>query len=81
MGTLVFNSNALDKYFGILKHLDIESKKKLIQKLTASIRRDHRLELSMDDLFGAWKDSRNADEIIHYIEDSRVNNTEIEPLA
>jgi hypothetical protein len=33
MGSLVLNSSVLDKYFGILKDMDIDSKKKLIEAI------------------------------------------------
>jgi len=34
MASLALNNKTLDKYFGILKNLDIDSKKNLIIKLT-----------------------------------------------
>lgn len=80
MGGLVLNSSTLDKYFGILKNLDINSKKKLIIKLTESIQTKTKVTYSIDELYGVWQDSRKADDIIDYIESSRVNKEEIETL-
>ena len=76
MGSLVLNSSALDKYFGVLKDMDIDSKKKLIIKLTESIQTKKHVNYSVDELYGAWQDSRKADDIIDYIESSRVNAEE-----
>ncbi|MDP1623313.1 MAG: hypothetical protein Q8M08_13350 [Bacteroidales bacterium] len=70
----------MDKYFGILKNLDINSKKKLIIKLTESIQTKTKVTYSIDELYGVWQDSRKADDIIDYIESSRVNKEEIETL-
>ncbi len=81
MGGFALNSSALDKYFGILKNLDIDSKKKLIIKLTESIQTKKKTVYGIDELFGAWQDSRSADEIIDYIESSRVNKEEIETIS
>ena len=81
MGGFVLNSSTLDKYFGILKNLDIDSKKKLIIKLTESIQTKKKTVYGIDELFGAWQDSRSADEIIDYIESSRVNKEEIETIS
>ena len=81
MGGLVLNSSALDKYFGILKNLDIDSKKKLIIKLTESIQTKNKASYNIGDVYGAWEDSRNSDEIIDDIESSRINKEGIESLS
>ena len=80
MGSLVLNSSVLDKYFGILKDMDIDSKKKLIIKLTESIQSKKPVVYGIDEVFGAWQDSRMADDIIEYIESSRANKEDIAPL-
>ena len=80
MGTLVLNSITLEKYFGLLKNLDSDSKKKLIIKLSESIQTRKNVVCDIDEVYGAWHDSRKADEIIHDIESSRVNNEYTEPL-
>jgi hypothetical protein len=77
MGSLVLNSTALDKYFGILKDMDIDSKKKLIIKLTESIQTKKKVVYGIDEVYGAWQDSRMAEDIIEYIELSRVNKEDI----
>lgn len=77
MGNLSTNNKALDKYFGLLKRLDNLSKKKLIIKLTESL--DFEKEATdLKTIFGAWEDSRDSDEIIKEIKDSRVDKREIE---
>jgi hypothetical protein len=79
MNTKTLNIKLADNYFRFLKNLDTESKKRLIIRLTESI--EIREEPGkLDILFGAWKDSRNADEIIEDIRKSRVNIREIEDL-
>jgi len=80
MGNLAVNNSTLDKYFGILKNLDVDSKKNLIIKLTKSIQSNPKSKLSLNKIYGSWQDSRNADEIIEEIEQSRFNNRDIEEL-
>jgi len=80
MGNLVVNNSTLDKYFGILKNLDVDSKKNLIVKLTKSINSNPKSKLSLNKIYGSWQDSRTADEIIEEIEQSRFNNRDIEDL-
>jgi len=77
MGNITIDNKALDKYFGLLSRLDNNTKKKLIMRLTESLdfeKEDRDLKL----LFGAWEDTRDADEIIKEIRNARVNNREIE---
>jgi len=78
MGNLSLNNNTLEKYFGILKNLDDNSKKNLIIKLTKSLQ-TNKIDLTgIDEIFGAWKDSREADDIIADIKSSRINKKEEE---
>lgn len=79
MGNISISNKALDKYFGLLSRLDNSSKKKLIIKLTESLEFEKK-ETDLKSLFGAWEDSKDADEIIKEIRDSRVNKREIESL-
>ena len=79
MNTKTLNIKLADNYFRFLKNLDTESKKRLIIRLTESIEIREEPD-KLDRLFGAWKDSRNADEIIEDIRKSRVNIREIEDL-
>jgi len=80
MGNLTLNNGTLNKYFGILENLDIDSKKNLIIKLTKSINSEPKLKLNIKSIFGAWQDTRTADEIIEDIENSRFNDRIIEEL-
>ena len=80
MGNLTLNNGTLNKYFGILENLDIDSKKNLIIKLTKSINSEPKLKLNIKSIFGAWQDTRTADEIIEDIENSRFNDKIIEEL-
>jgi phosphoribosylformimino-5-aminoimidazole carboxamide ribonucleotide (ProFAR) isomerase len=70
---LALTNKTIDKYFGFLARLDNGSKKKLIIKLTESIEEKGKPTVSLKDLSGAWEDSRDSDEIIKEIRDSRVN--------
>ncbi len=76
---LVLTNKTIDKYFGFLRRLDNSSKKRLIIRLTESIEDKKTTTISLRDLSGAWEDSRNSDEIIKEIRNSRVekqNNIE-----
>jgi hypothetical protein len=78
MATLAVTNRTLDKYFGFLRKLDNNSKKRLIIKLTESIETKDEPLFDLNSIFGAWEDSIDSDEIIKSIKDSRVNNREIE---
>ncbi len=80
MGNLAVNNDTLNKYFGILKNLDIDSKKNLIIKLTKSIHSKPKSKPKLNKIYGAWQDSRTAVEIIEEIEKSRFNDRDIEEL-
>lgn len=70
---LALTDKTIDKYFGFLSRLDNRSKKKLIIRLTESIEEKGKSNISLRDLSGAWEDSRDSDEIIKEIRNSRVN--------
>ncbi|WP_154859595.1 hypothetical protein [Cyclobacterium xiamenense] len=70
---LALTNKTIDKYFGFLSRLDNGSKKKLIIKLTESIEEKGKSDVSLKDLSGEWEDSRDSDEIIKEIRNSRVN--------
>lgn len=74
---IALTNKTIDKYFGFLTKLDNVSKKRLIIKLTESIEDKEYKSFDLNSLYGAWKDSRSSDEIIHEIKNSRVekNNT------
>lgn len=77
MGNLTLNNKTLEKYFGLLNSLDNLSKKKLIIKLTESL--DFREEkVDLKTLFGAWEDTKDSEEIIKEIRESRVEKTDNE---
>jgi hypothetical protein len=75
MGSLAISNKILDKYFGYLKNLDVNSKKKLIKKLTNSLEFKSDKEFDLNSLYGAWVDDRSSDEIITEIRNSRVEKT------
>lgn len=77
MGHLTINNSIFDKYFNFLFDLDINSKKRLIIKLTESIKAKNKPETDLDSLFGAWEDDKDSDEIIKEIRDSRVEKRDI----
>ncbi len=72
--SLALTNKTIDKYFGFLTHLDNGSKKKLIIKLTESIETTEGSKFELRDLFGAWEDSRDSDEIIKEIRNSRIDS-------
>ena len=75
---LAITNKTLDKYFGFLRRLDNNSKKRLIIKLTESIETENKNPFNLKSLYGAWEDSKESDEIIAQIRNSRINNREIE---
>jgi hypothetical protein len=78
MGSLSITNKTLEKYFGFLRRLDNSSKKKLIIKLTESIETKESIPFDLRSIFGAWEDTKDSDEIIKQIRDSRVDNRNIE---
>lgn len=66
------NNKVLDKYCRLLSRLDNSAQKRLIIKLTESLEFDTK-QSDLKSLFGAWEDSRDSDEIIKEIRESRVN--------
>ena len=80
MENLTISKNTLNKYFGILENLDVNSKKELIIKLTKSINSAKKSEQKLENIFGAWQGKKSAEEIITEIEDSRYNKRETEEM-
>ena len=78
MATLKISDKSIARYFGFLKNMDVQSKKKLIAHLTDSIKSNKKTKKGIDHLFGAWEDTRTAEEIINEIRESRTQNREIE---
>jgi len=74
---LAIKNATIDKYFGYLTNLDNNTKKKLISKLTNSIEIKEQKTLDLSTLYGAWDDSRTADEIIHDSRTSRIEKSQI----
>lgn len=61
-----------DYYFGFLKNLNPNSKLDLISKLTQSLKENKApVEASLQSLFGAYKSTETADEIIESLRSSR----------
>jgi hypothetical protein len=77
MGVAITNKT-IDKYFGFLTRLDNNSKKRLIIKLTESIEIKEDNSFNLNSLFGAWEDTRDSDEIIRDIRESRVEKNDLE---
>ena len=75
--SIALKNKTIDEYWDVLSQLDINSKKKLIIRLTESIETKEEREFDLECLFGAWEDSRDSDEIIKEIRESRVNNRDI----
>jgi hypothetical protein len=73
------DTQIIDSYWGLLSNLNPDLKLKLIERLSKSVHKDltakkNRFEKS----FGAWDDSRESEEIVSYIRNSRTFNREIE---
>lgn len=77
MNTLVAN-RIVDNYFRLMKDWDTDSKKNLILKLTSSINLKSKDKFDFSSCFGAWEDSRSAEEIVNELRTDRVNHKEIE---
>ena len=69
---IALKNTTIDKYFGFLRKLDNNSKKRLIVKLTESIEVKEKKHFDLKSLYGAWEDARTSDEIIDDIKNSRV---------
>lgn len=66
-------------YWGLLNTLSPNLKLKLIERLSKSINKDISNDNDgFEQSFGAWIDSRDSDEIIAEIRDSRTFNRQIE---
>lgn len=68
-------NTTIDKYFGFLKRLDKNSKKRLIIKLTESLEVRDTKSFDLKSLYGAWEDTKTSDEIISEIKNSRVEKS------
>ncbi|MBA7573811.1 hypothetical protein ES708_15609 [subsurface metagenome] len=79
MGSIAINKKLIENHFRFLKNLDSDSKKRLIVRLKESINNSSKKD-KLDKLFGAWKDSRDAEDIIRDIESSRTSSKDIEEL-
>lgn len=77
MNTAV-NNKMVDSYFRYMRNWDTDTKKDIIIKLTSSIDSKINNKFDFSSCFGAWVDSRNADDIIRELRTDRVNNREIE---
>jgi hypothetical protein len=76
MNTAIEN-RLVESYFELMKNWDNETKKKLMIKLTRSIDSNDNKKRDFSSCFGAWEDTRTADEIIQDIRADRVNSQEI----
>jgi hypothetical protein len=75
MGVSITNKT-IDKLLGFLFRLDVESKKRLIDKLSESVELEDENKNNLNTLFGSWVDSRDSDAIISEIRESRVDNVD-----
>jgi hypothetical protein len=73
------NSNRMvENYFRFIRDWDSSAKKYLITKLTASIIEKSKDEFDFSSCYGAWEDSRSAEEIAGELRSDRVNQRETE---
>ena len=81
MSTANRHISIADYYFEFLKNLNSESKRDLISKLSQSLKATESEEdTSLQSLFGAYKSSESAEEIITSIRSSRTFNRNTESL-
>ena len=71
------NNKLVDGFFNYMKNWDDEAKKDIILKLNKSMVSDENKSRDFSLCFGAWNDSRSADEIIDDLRVDRVNSAEI----
>lgn len=77
MNTIVTNK-MVKSYFRYMRNWDTNTKKDLIIKLTESIDSNPIEKFDFSSCYGAWEDSRSADEIMDDLKSDRKNNREIE---
>ncbi len=75
-----YQNRLVDSFFRFMKNWSTELKKAIIVKLTQSIEDQAKPDRDFSACFGAWEDSRSAEEIIQEIRAGRVNTREIEDL-
>ena len=75
----IYDANLLvENYYRFINKWDIESKQKLIKKLTNPIEIETEEKYDFSSSFGAWIDNRDVEEIIDDIYQARVNSREVE---
>ncbi len=72
------SNRLVDNYFRFMRYWETDSKKELINKLTASINLKSNAKSDFSSCFGAWDDTRSPEEIIADIRADRVNQKDIE---
>ncbi len=77
MNAIVTN-RMVNNYFRFMKNWETEVKNDLISKLTESIDKNSNEQFDFSSCFGAWDDSRSAEEIFSEIRADRTNQKEIE---
>lgn len=68
-----------DNFFGMIKNLSADEKRKLIKKINESLE-EELPENSWKVLYGAWQSEDSAEKIINDIRGSRHYNRQIEDL-
>jgi hypothetical protein len=77
MNTLATN-RMVDNYFRFMKYWDTETKKRLIIKLNDSIRVKSKDKFDFSSCYGAWNDSRPAEDVAKSLKADRIFQREIE---
>lgn len=75
--SIAITNKTIDRFLGFLFKLDNNSKKKLIIKLTESIETERVESSDLKEMYGAWQGSKDSDEIISDIRNSRIENKNI----
>ena len=77
MNTVIAN-RMVENYFRFMRNWDTDAKKDLINKLTVSLNMKSKDFSDFSSCFGAWEDSRSAEEIAADIRNDRFNQKDIE---
>jgi hypothetical protein len=75
------DTKIVDGYYGLIHNLSNANKKALIDKLSASMKKDDSIaESRFEKAFGALESEETAEQLIEEIRNSRLFTREIEPF-
>lgn len=82
MQTADINTNLVDSYYALLKHLSPNNKLELIARLSKSMKitKKAKVSNSLDSLYGAWVSDQSADELVAELKNARTFTRKREEL-